>query len=71
VQEVQKWIDTPDDDGTFSRADQGHVNTAQVEELVLEKQHTVQDLSTTVELSMTSVHSTVHEELGYSKVCAW
>jgi hypothetical protein len=47
------------------------VNTAQVEELVLEKQDTVQDLSTAVELSMKTVDSTAREELGYSRVCAW
>jgi hypothetical protein len=51
--------------------DQGHVNTTQVEELVLEKQDTVRDLSTAMELSMKTVHSTICEELRYSGVCAW
>jgi hypothetical protein len=46
------------------------MNSAQVEELVLEKQGTVQDLSTAVEWSMKAVHSTVSEELGCSRVCA-
>jgi hypothetical protein len=47
------------------------VNTAQVEEWVLEKQDTVRDLSTAVELSVKTAHSTVHEELAYSRVCLW
>jgi hypothetical protein len=45
------------------------VNTAQAEELVLEEQDTVQDLSIAVELSMKTVHSC--EELGYSRVYTW
>jgi hypothetical protein len=44
------------------------MNTAQVEELVLEKQDTIWDVCTAVELSVKTLHSTVHEELGYSRV---
>jgi phenylalanyl-tRNA synthetase alpha subunit len=67
VQRVQKWVDIHCDGRTFRQVDQGHVNTAQVEELILEKQDTVQDLSTAMELSVKTVHSTTGEELGYSR----
>jgi hypothetical protein len=70
VQGIQKWIDTPCDGLTFSRAYRGNVNTTQMEELVLEKQDTVWDLSIAVELSVKTVHSTACEGLVYSRVCA-
>lgn len=51
VQGLQKWTDNIHyDDITISPADQGHVNIAQLEELVLRNQQdTIWDLSTIVE----------------------
>ena len=56
----------------FSPADQEHVNTAQVVELILEKhQDTIHDLSIALEWFVKTVPNTVHVQLGYSSVCAW
>jgi len=38
MQGLQKWIDIHHDDCTFIPGDKGHLNTAQVEELILENQ---------------------------------
>jgi hypothetical protein len=45
------------------------MNTAQVVELILENQDTIQDLSIAVEWFMKTVPNIVHVQLGYSSVC--
>ena len=55
-----------------SPADQEHVNTVQVVELVLENhQDTIQDLSIALEGYLKTVANIVLVQLGYSSVCAW
>ena len=55
---------------SLSLANQEHVNTAQVVELVLEnKQDTIRDLSIAVEWFVKTVPNIVHVQLGYSSVC--
>jgi hypothetical protein len=54
----------------FSPADQEHMNTVQVLELVLENhQDTIQDLSIALEGFVKTVPNIVHVRLGYSSVC--
>ena len=54
----------------FSPADQGHVNTVQVMELVLENhQDTIQDSSIVLEWSVKTVANIVQVQLGYISVC--
>jgi len=56
----------------FSPADQEHVNTVQVVELILEKHHdTIQDLSIALEWFVKTVANIVLVQLGYCSVCAW
>ena len=57
---------------TFSLADQEHVNTVQMVELVLENhQDTIQDLFIALEWFLKTIPNIVHVQLGYSSVCAW
>ena len=54
----------------FSPADQEHVNTAQVVELVLENHYdTIKDLSIVLEWFVKTVPNIAHGQLGYSRVC--
>jgi len=54
----------------FSPADQGHMNTVQVLELVLENhQDTIQDLPIVLEWSVKTAPNIVHVQLGYNSVC--
>jgi len=56
----------------FSLADQEHVNTVQVVDLVLENhQDTIHDLSIALEWFVKTIPNIVHVQLGYSSVCAW
>ena len=68
VQRIEEWVkNTP-----FRLADQEHVNTVQVVELVLKNhQDTINYLSMGLEWFVKSVPNIVHVQLGYSSVCAW
>jgi hypothetical protein len=56
----------------FRPADQEHVNTVKVVELVLKNhQDTIHDLFIALEWFVKIVPNIVHVQLGYSSVCAW